>query len=493
MESTGGEVRKIEPEFLGPLKERPLAESARRSAPDDIFPGAEAFLGGRQQKARRRQWQAVQELLGRLLRKDEHVLYCAQGMQIPPGLQGIGLGHLTYAYHQVLLVFTETRLVEVLLNVWGKKPATRIRAYEWKHVQDLTLRFRRLTIKPAQGKKQGWSLQLGGDKKLVALLLPRLKGRMLLEGASAAAPLPVWHCPRCAAANPPNPSKCASCGTVFRSATLAACLSLAFPGAGLLYLGHPALAVFHFLTEMLLFTAAAVSLLEAKNPEGPSPVVLALVIILVAKAGALFAVNILAPRTKPDRMERRPLLWKLAIAGGALSVLALAGGATASTRLQPRLDHDLDLTLALQDSGWKGSRKAADWEVFKDNHDTRSEWTHSSGLLVTVFAYPLGVLESPAEFRRDFEAAMRGKEKSTLLRADEKLPGAFQGFRQIRQSAGQDGRPVATLQYFVYDTAGNDVHQVITAVPAEQAPLAEKLLEDFLTRARFIDAVPPER
>ena len=491
MESPGGEVRKIEPEFLGPLAERPLAESAKRSASDDIFPGAAAFLGRRQQKTRRQQWQAVQGLLARLLRRDEHVLYCSQAMQIPPGLQAIGLGHLSYLYHQVLLVFTETRLIEVLLNVWGKTPSTRIRAYEWKHAQDLTLRFRRLTIKPAQGKKQGWSLQLGGDKKLVALLLPRLKGRMLLEGASAAAPLPVWHCPQCAAANPPTPSKCASCGTVFRSAALATCLSLAFPGAGLLYLGHPALAVFHFCWEMLLFTGAALSLLDSKDAEGPGTLIFCLFIIIVAKVSALSAVNILAPRTKPDRLERRPLLWKLAIAGGALSVLAIAGAATASARLKPRLDHDLDLSL--QDSAWKGSRKVADWEYFKDNKDTRSEWTHASGLLVTVFAYPLGALESPAQFRREFEEAMRGKEKSTLLRADEKLPGAFQGFRQIRQSTGQDGRPVATLQYFLYDTDGNDVHQVITAVPVDQAPLAENLLEDFLARARFIDAVPPER
>src|SRR5439155_1464688 len=98
------------------------------------------------------------------------------------------------------------------------------------------------------------------------------------------------------------------------------------------------------------------------------------------------------------------------------------------------------LDLSLQDSAWKGSRKVADWEYFKDNKDTRSEWTHASGLLVTVFAYPLGALESPAQFRREFEEAMRGKEKSTLLRADEKLPGAFRlhslsGYRPFRSFA----------------------------------------------------------
>ncbi len=491
MERGPVQVRAIEPEFLGPLAERRLAETARHSAPDDLFPGATAFLSRRQQSARRQRWTAVQERLGRLLRADEHVLYVAQATQTPPGLQSIGLGHLSYAYHQVLLVFTDSRLIEVLFNVWGKKPSTRIRAYEWRHVQELTQRFRRLMIKPAQGKKQSWTLQLGGDKKLIALLLPRLKGKLLLEGAVAAVPQPTWHCPQCAAANPPRPAKCGSCGALFRSPALAACLALAFPGAGMLYLGHPVLAVFHFLVEVLLFGAAFLAVTESRGSgEAMSPAALALFMIVVAKISSLSAVNVLAPRTRPDRPERRPLLWKLAITGGLVSVLGLTGAGMASARLQPRLGHDLDLTS--DDQAWKGSRKVADWEVFADNKDVRSEWIHSNGLLVTVFGYPLGLRETTEEFKRQYEEAMDDK-SSKLVGADEKIPGAFHGFRQIRQSAGKDGQPIALLQYFLYDTEGNDVHQVLTAVPAEQTAIAEKLLEDFLTHARWVEPVPPQR
>lgn len=491
MERGPVQVRAIDPEFLGPLAERRLAEIARQSSHDDLFPGATAFLSRRQQSARRQRWTAVQERLGRLLRADEHVLYVAQATQAPPGLQAIGLGHLSYAYHQVLLVFTDSRLIEVLLNVWGKTPSTRIRAYEWRHVKELTQRFRWLTIKPAQGKKQSWTVQLGGDKKLIGLLLPRLKGKLLTEGSSAAAPQPTWHCPQCAAANPPRPAKCGACGTLFRSPALAACLALAFPGAGMLYLGHPMLAVMHFFVEMLLFFAAFLSVSESRGSgDGLSPLVLAAFMIVVAKVSSLSAVNILAPRTRPDKPERRPLLWKLACALGLVSVLGLAGAGTASARLQPRLDHDLDL--ASQDQAWKGSRKVVEWVVFADNKDTRSEWTHSDGLLVTVFGYPLGATDSPADFKRDYENAMQDK-SSKLVRADETLPGPFKGFRQIRQSVGKDGQPIAMLQYFLYDTEGNDVHQVLTAVPAEQTAIAETLMADFLTHARWIDPVPPQR
>jgi len=491
MDASGGRARSIEPEFLGPLGERRLAETAPRSEPDELFPGAAGFLNRRQQKTRRDRWEAAQERLARLLRPEEHVLYVAQATQTPPGLQKIGLGHMTYAYHQVMLVFTDTRLIEVLLNVWGKKPASRIRAYEWRHVQDLKLFFRSLTIKPGQGTKQSWSLQLGGDKKLVALLIPRLKTRMLVEGAGAAAPQPTWHCPKCAAANPPRPAQCGSCRTLFRSPALAACLTLAFPGAGLLYLGHPALAVMHFFVEMLLVSAAFISVAgSGSSGEGGSSFLFAGFMVLVAKLSTLSSVNILAPRTRPDLPERRPLLWKLATAGGLVSVLAFAGAGTATSRLRPHLDHDLELVGA--DAGWKGSHNSAEWEIFKDNKNTRSEWIHSNGVRVTVFGYPLGLDETPEQFKHDYEAAVDEK-VSKLVRADETIPGDFRGFRQIRQTTDKAGRPVALLEYFLYDTDGNDVHQVLTAVPLEETAMGEELLGDFLQHARWVAPVPPQR
>ena len=58
---------KIEPEFLGPLGDRPLVEQAGKSSPDDLFPGASKFLSGRQQRKRREQWNAVRPMVKRLL------------------------------------------------------------------------------------------------------------------------------------------------------------------------------------------------------------------------------------------------------------------------------------------------------------------------------------------------------------------------------------------------------------------------------------------
>src|SRR5258706_3269193 len=93
----------------------------------------------------------------------------------------------------------------------------------------------RLMVTPSQGKKQSWRLRMRGDKKLVKLLLPKLQARLLPEGSAQAQGLPLWHCPQCGAAVTPHPDSCASCRAIFRSSRMATLLSLAFPGAGLLY------------------------------------------------------------------------------------------------------------------------------------------------------------------------------------------------------------------------------------------------------------------
>src|SRR5262245_47500237 len=134
MTVTGAGDHKIEPEFLGPLGDRPLAETGGRS-PDDLFPGASKFLAARHQRKRREQWSAVAPAVSRLLRPEEHVLHVAYAMEIAPPLQMMALGAMAMAYHQVLLVLTDTRLIEQTLDFRGKKPETRLRSYPWVSVR----------------------------------------------------------------------------------------------------------------------------------------------------------------------------------------------------------------------------------------------------------------------------------------------------------------------------------------------------------------------
>ncbi|HXH28682.1 MAG TPA: zinc ribbon domain-containing protein, partial [Candidatus Polarisedimenticolia bacterium] len=224
MEPHGATDHKIEPEFLGPLGDRPLAEMAGASSPDDLFPGASKFLNARQQRRRREQWNAVRPRVGRVLAPDEHLLHVVYAQQIPPFFHGVGLGYLVYAFHQVVLLLTDRRIVEVLLTFRGTSAGTRIRSYPYHGLSGLKLSFGKLTAVPAQGRKQGWKIRFGGDRKLLKLLLPRLQTRLLAEGAAHAEAAPLWHCPQCGVVVPPAPRACAACRTRFRSTRLATVL-----------------------------------------------------------------------------------------------------------------------------------------------------------------------------------------------------------------------------------------------------------------------------
>src|SRR5262245_14038610 len=182
---------KIEPEFLGPLGDRPLAELAGKSSPEDLFSGASKFLNVRQQRKRREQWNSVRPMVRRILTPDEHVLHVAYAMQVPPFSHTIGLRYFAYAFHQVMLVVTDQRIIEVLMNFRASGPATRVRSFPYRHLTGLKMWLGKLSAVPAQGKKQGWRLRLGGDKKLLSLMIPQIQKRLNAEGAAQAQPLPL--------------------------------------------------------------------------------------------------------------------------------------------------------------------------------------------------------------------------------------------------------------------------------------------------------------
>jgi hypothetical protein len=483
-------VRRIEPEFLGPLSDRPLAENTRSSDPDDLFPGASAFLGGRQRRRRRKQWDAVGFVAEKLLKADEHVLYVAHGMQVPPALHFLALGHMALLYHQVILVLTDTRVIEVLLGVRGKKAETRIRSFPWDSVRDLKASFGKLILSPAVGKKQTWRVPLRGDRRLLKLLLPRLKARLLPGGAAMAQALPLWHCPQCAATMPANPHACASCRTPFRSTRLAALLSLAFPGAGLLYAGHPYLAAADFLGEVLFYLVFVLLMLEAEPGHTMVALGLGAVLFILTKAESAHLSQILVSRAKPETELRRSRYQRLAMVGGLASLLLIGGALPLAGAARSVVDRDLDV--AGQECLWQGSRNAAQWDAFEDDPAARSQWRHPSGTVVTLFAYPQQLLEGVTEFRNGVRLGLE-QQGVTVVKEDEDLPSPFRGFRFVTRATTQEGKPIMAAQYFVVDEQNHDIHQAVAAAIDDDPATIEAAVNDLLSHARWIGPTPPER
>lgn len=486
----GARDHKIEPEYLGPLADRPLAETAKSGGPSDLFPGASTFLSARVQRGRLEQWKAALPLVGRLLRQDEHVLYVAHGMEVPPLLTCVALGYMAMTYHQVVLVLTDSRLIEVLLGVRGKKAGTRVRSYPWSSVRELKIRFGRLSLVPVDGKKQSWSVPVRGDKKLLDLLLKRLQPRLMQEGATGARKVPIWHCPQCGAGVPANPKSCDACRTEFRTSRLAAALSLAFPGAGLLYAGHPFLAFADFFGEVVLYGVFLLMLLQTE-PDGIAAVfAVGGILFFLTKLESVHLSQILVSRSKPVTASARTGYGRLAMIGGLMSALLVVGVLPLAGSARPLVDRDLDLGGV--DSAWHGSRKTGDWEVFSDDKTARSQWWHSSGHRVTVFAYPQGLLEEPGEFRSEFRKALGGQ-GLTVAKDDADIPAPFQGFRFVGLGTNKSGVPVSIIHYFVVDGENHDLHHVLAAVAQEEGEDAEKAVRDFIGHAHWIGATPPEK
>lgn len=491
METRGAADYRIEPEFLGPLGDRPLAEQAGKSSPDDLFPGASKFLSARVQRKRREQWNAVRPMVKKVLQPGEHILYVTYAQQVPGAFDHIGLGHYVYAYHQALLVVTDQRIVEALLNFRANGPGTRLRSFAYRSLKGLKLSWGKMTAIPATGKKQAWRIRMGGDRKLFALLLPRLQGRLLTEGSAHAEPAPQWHCPKCGAAVAPAPESCAGCKTAFRSTRFATLLSLAFPGGGLFYLGHPVLGAFLLFGEAVLFFVWITILLQAPAKDGLIPVILVSTLLLgLIKLQGANVIRVLGRRSIPETEGRRTRAGRLAIAGAALSLLLVAGAYPLAASARPRLDHDLDVTDA--NSPWHGSRTRSEWKAFKDDSDARSQWTDErSGAMVSVFAYPRSVLDSTSEFRRQYMDSMKAQTTRTLVE-DDLVPDPFRGFRHVSVITTKDGGEVALMSWFLDDAEAHDLHEVRIVVVPEEVDAANDLVEDFLAQAKFVDAVAPK-
>ncbi|MEE9229397.1 MAG: zinc ribbon domain-containing protein [Acidobacteriota bacterium] len=483
---TSVDLRKFEPEYHGPLEERGFQETT----PSQLFAGEERFLKGAALRKRCDLWQAAAPILDRLLESGEHVLYAAQAVQKPSVFQALSLGRLAYMYHQVLLVFTDRRVIEILLNQKAKAPDTRIRSFPLSRVSKLSLRFLSVTLVPVEGKKGAWTVS-GGDRKLLKLLLPRIQEHLHPESASPEEIIPKWHCPNCLAVSTPNPKNCEACGTLFRSSRLASVLSLAFPGAGLLYGGHPVLATFDFLGELVVFGFIAVMLATAGTDTASvlGFAGMGAFALFLTKFESIHLGHILVSRSRPEDPERRARWKKFTGVGGALSVVAIAGALALSGTLGAVQKNDLHF----EHAQWQGSRDPSEWVFFAEDPTLRSQWTHEDGWLVSIFAYPLNSLQTLESFKEEFLQEM-DRQNLTNVVEDEALPSTVKGFRHLGDLLmGEDDVKLTAIYYFVYGPDESEIHQLLTVVEAQEADAVESDLRDLLAEVQWIPAAEPDR
>jgi len=467
---------KWNPAFFGPLDEEfaPVTGSIR------FFAGEESYLSSRKLDARERLWEAIRSSLDLVLDPDETVLYAAPAIHNPRFFDVFGFGMWYVYFFRAALVLTDRRVVEVMLRK-PDRADTRICSYSWGQVKDLKFKFGTLTLKPAEGRTQKWKLQERGDRKLLKLLLPKIEQQLVPGDIHTPRPVPLWHCPECSAATPKRPDECSNCGTRFKSPGLAAALALAFPGAGLLYAGHPVLATFDFIGEAILYLIVAVSFVFATGLEAvASAVVVAVMFLFFTKLESAHVATVLARRTRPDPKRSN---WRRGAVAGAVASLALMAVPPVFTGVLGGAVNvvDRDLDLASNDLGWSGGHDPEAW-AFGSEVDQRSEWIREDGQGLFVWSLPLGVGETEETFIATVAENM-GPDlvESTNL-------GGFEGIRVIEESVNEEGEAILWVRWMLFDRDYNDVHILAASSYPGEAAILEAEVDQLMRHANWIAA-----
>jgi len=474
MDSQDG--HRLNPAFLGPLDDEyvPVTGEVR------LFAGEENYLKPRKLDARERLWETIRPVLDRVLEPDETVLYAAPVIHNPKTLEILGFGMWYVYFFKAALVLTDRRAVEILMRKQDRVD-TRVFSYSWAQVAKLKLKWGTLTLKPGKGRTQRWSIVEKGDRNLLKLLLPKIQEQLLPGDVHAPRPVPLWHCPECGAASPKHPTTCAHCGVRFKSRGMAAALALAFPGAGLVYSGHPILGLFDLVGEAFLFVFVAVSFLTAGGPEEIGvAVILGGLLFIFTKLESAHLAAVLVHRTRPEK-NRTP--WRAAIVAGAVvSLVLMAVPPLASGLLAGPLNIvDRDLDLAANDLGWTGGQDSTAW-VFGSEPNQRSEWIRDDGQGLFVWSLPMG----PDETEEVFIATV-----AEGLGADKVQPtaiGGFEGIRVIEENVEEDGEQFLWVRWMLFDRDYNDVHILATSTLPGQVEVMESEVDRLVSNANWIAA-----
>jgi hypothetical protein len=454
------------PSFLGPLSDEPVVSTG----PVRFFEGEEKLYSKRKLDEREHMWNAVAPHLERVLDDDETVLHLLPALHVPPVFHQLGFGIWWSFFFRSALVLTERRLVEVSMTDW-KHAGTRVCSYSWGQVRKLKFSMGTLTIKPEKGRTQKWKLTVRGDRKLLKLLVPKVR-EIMPEDIHVPRPAPLWHCPVCATATETHPKTCANCGTVFKTTGVAAGLSLAFPGAGLFYAGHPVLATFDLIGEVALFGVVAFIFLLAGSPEEiVGAFVVGLFLLFLTKVESAHLATVLVKRTVPDPNQGR---WRtVAVVGAVASLVLMALPPVFSGAFANRLDSTPDF--AGNTLGWTGGHDPGEWQ-FGADPDQQSEWTREEAPALFVFSMPF------ADTVGQMEAALQQDGQTT----ERTLLGGFDCIRSVEASVDDAGDGMLWVRWFLFDHDNDDLHIIAASVWPEDLPVFEPEVGELVQSAAWI-------
>jgi hypothetical protein len=416
------------PAALGPLDD----DLTPVTGPVKVFEGEEKYLSARKLDVRAKLCREIAPILERVLDQEETVLHVLPVLHYPKFLEFFGFGMWWTFFFRATLILTDRRVIEVLMRD-GSHVGTRVCSYSWGQAGDLKFSMATLKLKPAKGRTQKWKIIERGDRKLLKLLVPNIQ-QLLPGDIHAPRPVPLWHCPERGAASPETPKQCTGCETQFKTRGLAATLALAFPGAGLLYAGHPILATLDLFGEMFMYAVVATLFLVASGP---------------------------------------------AIAGAVASLVLLALPPVMSGSFGNKLDRDLDLSANAL--GWSGGHDPDQWQ-FGIEPNQRSEWIRDDGQSLFVWSWTMEAGET-------YESLSSAFNPGDLTSPIEEVSIAgLDGFRVEQADVDDEGDTYVWVRWVLFDRLFDDVHVVGAFVDPDGIEMVETEINELLQNAAWIPA-----
>lgn len=225
----------------------------------------------------------VAPLLGRVLEPGEEVLFAAPAASPFSVLELLTTGWVIYMVRRCLLVVTERRLLHLPTksDLRPRPTVFQVRFGDLVEAKVQGAMGTRLTLRYRNGRKEAFTGSPGWAGKKLRSLLPPRAGQG--EGTTAAGRHPL--CPRCATALEAAPAHCPGCRLSFKTLGTAIKYSVAFPGGGYFYTGHPVLGILDAVVEALLLVAVVAMIVAALGGDAESwlPAAIFAVFLLIEK------------------------------------------------------------------------------------------------------------------------------------------------------------------------------------------------------------------
>ena len=480
----------LKPNFLGSLYNdgRELHTSNHT-----LFPGDEKTLGKREVNNRINLINCVAPRLNKVLNQNETVLYIAPALEYPSLFDQLGFGAWWPHFFQVALIFTDQRMIEILLTKkllkGGQYLDTRTRSFPFKQIRELLVKGKKVTIQTPDGEKQKWRL-IGKDKEILRLIVTKIKENNMGISTPSIDSVPLWHCPDCGNSISENPDSCSNCQTPFRTKKWATNLSLLFPGAGLYYSGHPVLGTFDFLGEIYFFFLTIILALSYQPGNQGSLISLLLIpfLLILTKVESVHLSRVLTHRTKPITSSRLPFWKRFHLVGGIISSLAvvsiigslgLAQFGKSPAFFKRSVIADLEFQVPLE--SWEVKRIGDPSENLGQIYgkEIRSVWMNKNGDEVTISAFPTSLEEKVMDDKSRINSLIQEIKKDPSRSAKTFSLTSFQGVKEILQKP-----ELSLINYYIVNR--DAFYLIQTAVAPKDEKSGTALLEELLEKGHWV-------